>query len=265
MEIIIEESLAINIFVVYCILRFTAVVTRQKGRLYFLSSLCGAIIACAYPAFNISTILQYLILFCTIFLLNLISFKYENFKKFSINYAIILLSTFCLGGVCQALQSAVGTFPLFIVALLGGGLFISMGIVAKVLRHHNNLKKFTYSLILKDGGKVVKEEGYLDSGNVLYDSITNKPIILVTFDVFKKFYENIDYINARLQKINYSSIKNAHYIKINGIGKGTSILVFTIDELMLEDKYFKNVSLGLSFSGFEKSFGKNVLLHCDYA
>jgi len=56
-------------------------------------------------------------------------------------------------------------------------------------------------------------------------------------------------------------------MKINGIGKGTNMLIFTIDELTLEgqEKSFKNVSLGLSFSGFEKSFGKKVLLHCDYS
>jgi len=263
-RIIIEESLTINIFIIYCILRFVALLTRQKGRLYFLSALSGGIIACAYPAFNLYGILKYLVLFCTISIITLTSYKYLNIKKFLIDYVLILFSTFCLGGACLALQNAVGTYPLFIVAIVGGVLLLALGIMAKIVRHNNNLKKFTFKLILKDGDKVVEEEGYLDSGNVLYDSITNKPIVLVNFEVFQKFYSEVSYINARLQNINSRSIKNGHYIKINGVGKGTSMLVFTVDELLIENKYFKNVSLGLSFSGFEKSFGKNVLLHCDY-
>lgn len=264
MKVVIEESLTINIFVIYCILRFTAVFTKQKGRYLFLSSLFGAFIACAYPLLYLPQFVKYLMLFCTISLITLTSFKYQNFKKFLIDYSIILLSTFCLGGACLALQTAVGAFPVFIVAIVGGVLFITLAIVTKIVNHNNALKKFTYKLVIKDGGNVVEEEGYLDSGNVLYDSITKKPIVLVNFEVFKKIYQDVSYFNARLQNLNSSSIKNGHYIKINSVGRGTSMLVFTVDELVLEEKYYKNVSLGLSFSGFEKSFGKNVLLHCDY-
>lgn len=264
MKIIIEETLAINIFIIYCILRFTALLTRQKGRYLFLSSLFGSFIACVYPALNISEIIKYILLFATLSLVTLTSFKYISFKKYFVDFSIILLSTFMLGGVCLAISKAIGSFPLFVVAIVGGVLFIILSIITKIVRHNNTIKKFSYELVIKDGGKVVKEEGYLDSGNVLYDTFTNKPIVLVTFEVFKKFYKNVSYLDARLKKINSSSIKNAHYIKINGIGQGTSMLVFTVDEIMIENKYFKNVSLGLSFSGFEKSFGKNVLLHCDF-
>ena len=263
MKIILEESLAINIFVVYCILRLNGLITRQKGKLYFLSALCGAILACAVPAFNLKDSLKYLILFCSISLITLTSFKYINFKKFCLDYVILILLTFSLGGACLALQNAIGSFPLYVTALVCGGILILFNIVVKCVNRSNNLKKFTYKLILRDGDKLFEEEGYLDSGNVLYDSLTSKPIVLVNFDIFQKFYNDVSYLNARLQKID-SKIKNGHYIKVNGIGKGDSMLVFTIDELILENRYYKNVSLGLSFSGFEKSFGKNILLHCDY-
>ena len=265
MKIIIEETITINFFIIYCILRFTSFFTKQKGKFYLLSAFYGALISCAYPIFNINGILKYLVLICLLSLITVTSFEYKNFKKFLIDITIITLSTFLLGGVCLALQNAVGAFPVFIVAIIGLGLFTLLCLITKIVRHNNNLKNFTYKLKFVDGDNIVEEEGYLDSGNVLYDNITNKPIVLVNFEVFQKFYKDISYINARLQNINSSSIKNGHYIKINGIGKGTSMLVFTIDELILEDKYYKNVSLGLSFSGFEKSFGKNVLLHFDYA
>lgn len=265
MKIIIEESLTINFFIIFCILRFTALLTRQKGRFIILSSLFGASVACAYPIFNIDGIVKYLLLFFSLCLITITSFEYMGFKKYLLIFMIILLSTFCLGGACLALETAVGSYPLFIAAIIGIVLLGVVGLVTKALRRNNNNKKFTFKLTLKDGGNVVEEEGYLDSGNVLYDSITGKPIVLVNFDVFHKFYNDISYLDARLKKINSSSIKNAHYIKINSIGQGTSMLVFTIDELLIDGKFFKNVSLGLSFSGFEKSFGKNILLHCDFA
>ena len=109
---------------------------------------------------------------------------------------------------------------------------------------------------------MIYEEGYLDSGNVLYDTITKKPIILVTFDVFNKLYQNINYINALTKNFDKSIIKDGHFIKINGVGSGTSILVFTIDEMLINnDKSFKDVAVGLSFSSFDKSFGKKILLN----
>ena len=49
---------------------------------------------------------------------------------------------------------------------------------------------------------------------------------------------------------------------ISSVGGKGKILVFSVDEVKVgEDKVFKDVMLGLSFSGFEKSFGKNVLLN----
>ena len=116
--------------------------------------------------------------------------------------------------------------------------------------------------MLKDGDKIVYEEGYLDSGNVLYDSITKKPIILITFDVFNKLYQNINYINALTKNFDKSKVKDGHFIKINSITSGTSILVFTVDEIVLNsEKSFKDVAVGLSFSEFDKSFGKKILLN----
>lgn len=264
MKIVIEETLLVNFFVILCILKFTTFLTRQKVRLSFLSSLFGAVIGLIYPLFNVDGVLKYAVLFATLSLITLIAFPYSTFKKFCLDFTLLLLATFMLGGACLALAEAVGRFPVFVVAVVGIFVFTILGIVTKIVRRRNNNKKFTYKITFVDDKKVIEEEGYLDSGNVLYDSITNKPIVLVNFDVFSKFYRDVSYLDARLKNIKESSIKNAHYININGIGKGTSMLVFTIDQLILENKYYKNVSLGLSFSGFEKSFGKNVLLHCDF-
>lgn len=266
MEVVIEETLVINIFINFLLLKLTAFITKGKGRFFFLSSLFGSVISLVSPLFKMNFAIKLFLQIFTALLILLMAFKFKDIKNFIVKLAIFLLSTFAFGGCSLALENIVGKFPILIVCVVGLVVFLIVEIITKIINHQNCLKKFTYNLTLKDGDKVVCEEGYLDSGNVLYDTITKNPIILVNFDVFKKFYSNISYLSAVTKTLNSSSIKNGHYIKINSIGKGTTMLIFTIDELKIgEDKFYKNATLGLSFSGFEKSFGKNVLLHCDYS
>ena len=129
------------------------------------------------------------------------------------------------------------------------------------------IETFSYSVKIRLGEKEVEEEGYLDSGNMLYDPITKKPIILITYEVFSKFYKDINYLSAFLKNVDVNKIHNGHYIKINSIASGTNILVFTADKIEVKKeeflKSYENVAIGLSFSGFEKGCGRQVLLHSE--
>lgn len=267
MVIVIEFTLAINIFLNLLILKMVSFVLRKKTRLSILSSIIGGIFALIEPLWSLSPLLKVCLMICVSFIMILISFKYYNLKDFLLTLTLFLLSTFLFGGGCLAVEQTFGSFPFFVVAIIGLFLFAVVGLITKVVNHHRRMKKFTFNLTFIDGDKVIKEEGYLDSGNVLYDTITKKPIVLVTYDVFHKFYEDVSLMSLITKDFNSSSIKNGHYIKINSVGKGTSILIFTVDQLKVEgdERMFKNVALGVSFSGFEKSFGKNVLLHCDFS
>ncbi len=267
MQIVIEEVLIINFFLNFLILKITSFIVGNKSRLLCLSALIGSIFALIEPLWNFNAVIKVLYCLCVSMLIILISFKYKSFKEYFYIYLIHLFTTFLFGGGCFALEQVVGSYPIYIVAITGLALFSILAIIIKIIKQRKKRKNFTYKLTFKDGDKVIKEDGYLDSGNVLYDNITKKPIVLVNFDVFHKFYEDISYISFITKSFNESSIKNGHYIKINSVGKGTSILIFTVDELSVEgeEKSYKNVALGLSFSGFEKSFGANVLLHCDFS
>ena len=161
-------------------------------------------------------------------------------------------------------KNLIGSFPLFIVALVGVVIYWICAIINKIVFRQERRKGFVYKVKIKDKDVLLEEEGYLDSGNVLYDGISNKPIILINFDVFHRIYSQISLSKFLTKDYNLSSIKNGHYIKINTVGKGTTMLVFSVDEVVVgDDKSFSNAMLGLSFSGFDKSFGKSILLHCD--
>ena len=123
------------------------------------------------------------------------------------------------------------------------------------------IKSFTYDVLIKANGKEIKENGYLDSGNVLIDVITKQPIILINFEVFRQIYGDISLIKLISKSID-KKINGAHYIKLNSIGSGSNVLAFVVDEIVLNNQQsFKNPTLALTFSGFEKSFKANVLLN----
>ncbi len=266
MEVVIEETFFISFFLTFLILHIVSLILKMKLRFAVFSSIFSGLVCLAEPLYILTFYLKaFLILACGTIIL-LISFNFTSIKQFLLTFTVTVITTFLFGGGCFALKELIGDYPTYIVAVVGLGVFIATKILIKVVNHHRRVRKFTYNLVLKDGDKEIKEEGYLDSGNVLYDTITKKPIVLINFEVFSRLYENISRANLLTRDCVLSSIKNGHYIKINSIGKGTSILVFTVDKLKVEEgeKEFKNVCLGLSFSGFEKSFGKNVLLHSEF-
>lgn len=267
MEIIVELSLCINFLINAFILKSTALFVKQKARLWWLSAVLGAVVALIYPLFHLNVILKiFLALFLAVLMIT-ISFSYKSFKSFGVIFASFLGVSFVFGGGCYALQSVVGDLPLLIV--LAAASVIQIGAVL-VLKHRNkalHIDTFSYKVRLKLNDKIIDEEGYLDSGNMLYDPITKQRIVLISYDVFAKIYSGADYMNAFLKRVDTSKLRNGHYVKINTVASGTNILVFDVDsvEIAKDDNYRKldGVALGLSFSGFEKAFGKNVLLHSE--
>lgn len=264
MEVVFELSLCINLFLNSFILKLTGLVLKEKANLWFISALFGSIVSLLSPLFILSITTKIVLQVATSIIMVLISFKYKNLKKFVLIISIFVLVTFVFGGGCLALRETIGDFPLFVVAIVSSVLYFIIKTILRVQRKLNTIKNFTYKIVFKDNGKIIDEEGFLDSGNMLYDSITKKPIILINFDVFHKLYDNVSYLSVISKTFDEGSIKNGHYIKINSIGCGTRMFVFSVDEIKVgEDHSFNNVMLGLSFSGFEKSFGKKVLLHSE--
>ncbi len=267
MEIIIELSFCINFIINAFIIRLTGLFLKERARLWWLGAIIGAVIALILPLFHLSAIFTILIELFLASLLVAISFSFKKFKRFLIILASFIGITFIFGGGCYAFKEAFGQISLLCVLLVASIIDIVATMVLKWRNKTRIIDTFSYSVKFKLGEKEVEEEGYLDSGNMLYDPITKKPIILITYEVFSKFYQDINYLSAFLKNVDVNKLRNGHYIKINSIASGTNILVFTVDRLEVrkEDKVksYDNVAIGLSFSGFEKGCGRQVLLHSE--
>jgi len=269
MKILIELSLCINILINFFIIKCTSKCIDKKARFSFLSALIGAIVALIIPIFNVGIVANLMIQILLSLSMCLLSFEIKPFKKFLITYAIFFGFTFLFGGACYGVSNIFGQISLVcILGIVSIVYFISVFVLSyqnKIKR----LKQFSFKVALFSGDKVIEEEGFLDSGNVLYDPVTKKPIILITYDIFCKLKPEINYMTAYCKKVDPKTLTNGHYVKINTVASGTSILVFTADKVEIfegeKKKDFQNVSVGLSFSGFDKALGRKILLHREFA
>jgi stage II sporulation protein GA (sporulation sigma-E factor processing peptidase) len=263
MKIFVELTIFVSMSFNYFILKTTSLIARKQAKNIFLSSFLGSLVSLAYPLFCILTASKIILIFSLLVILMCLSFNFSSIKDFFQISCIFILTTFSFGGASIAIENVFGKISLFIILFGALFMFFLCKLVIKFQQRKNRIKDFSYVVKIKDNGKEIEEEGFLDSGNMLYDNITKKPVILISYDVFKKLYSQISMTKLLTKSIDKSSIKNGHYIRINSIGNNTSLLIFTIDQLEVNNICHEDVMVGLSFSGFEKSFGKNILLHSE--
>ena len=103
--------------------------------------------------------------------------------------------------------------------------------------------------------------GFLDSGNLLVDPLTQSPVILINFKVFHNLFKDLDVVDVLTRSHKLNSIKMAHYINFNTLNNEDKILVFQVDRIKMGDKYFENPILGLSLKNFNQAFGTDIILH----
>ncbi len=265
MIIEIEFSLFINLTINFFILFLTALFLKEKAKFIWLSALVGGIIAVILPLFALPSYAKLLTQVFVSVLLVSVSFNFKSFKRFCQIYSVFLGLSFLFGGGCYAISSTFGQLPLLVVLAICLVIFLVSKSIFKMRLRQKHIEDFSFKVKIFNDGKLVEEEGFLDSGNLLYDPITKKPVVLINFDIFKKLYENTNYLSAYLKKTDLTTLNNAHYIKLSTIASGTQILVFSVGKVDIcgngVTKEYKNMMLGLTFSGFERSFGKNILLH----
>lgn len=262
MKIIIELTLLVSFSCCIFVLSIVGKIVKAQPRLSFFGGLLGGIISLIYPLFNVTGVGLFVLFLSLTSCVNLLCFKFTTFKSYLEREILICLLTFLLGGSCFAIENFFGKVSLFGVVGISLVTYIIAKWVIKFRQRQDIIANFTYSVVLKDRGEELFLEGFLDSGNMLYDTITKKPIMLVDFEVFHKLYSNISYINILTKTFDEKRLTNGHYIKVNSLSAGASMLVFSIEEATIGDRRrVKEPMLGLSLSGFEKSFGKSVLLH----
>ena len=171
----------------------------------------------------------------------------ENFsiKKISLFLLVFLSFTFLIGGFC-----------FFIIYLLGGEIYslvnltynlpISLGVLSiligiyvyflvsliKIFYKKQRIETFNYKIKLKANNKKIVLSAYLDSGNLLQEPDSGKPIIIINSKIFLKlFKDKVTLVDCVLNNLNKKI--EGKYIKFNTIGKSGNLFVFSPNSIEL--------------------------------
>lgn len=203
-----------------------------------------------------------------------IAFNEKKLKKIFLNFIVFFCLTIILGGL--VLVVILNLFP---SATLSNGTlvydgFLPIGIFAlfvtiffklifdsfKAIKKRGVNAKFEYKVKLSHLDKEIFLQGFLDSGNLLVDKQSLKPISIICFSAFKKLLNlsNQDFLLGKYK------LNNSRLVYVDTIISKDKILVFEADlkiDVEGKIKIKQNALIGLSCRNFKNFFNCEVLLN----
>jgi len=258
MKIYLDLVFFLNFVFDFLLLITTSYILKRNVRLrkIFLGSLIGSVsIFLLFIKLNSFVLFLFKIIISVLMIL--VSFGFKNIRYTIKNFIYLYTTSIVLGGVLYFLNIQFsyknegliffhdGLSINFIVFI-----FLFPIILYIYIRQIRDLKEqvnthYRVDLTLDDG-KVLKMNGFLDTGNQLVDPYSNRPVILV-------YTKEIDFSYSKGILVPFSTLND------KGIIKCVKIPLLTID-----DKYvFHDVLVGLSTAPFQID-GVNLILHNSY-
>lgn len=238
MKVYLDLVMILNFFIDFILLLTVSIVLKRKVNIkrIILGAFVGGI-SILFLFFNINSFLLFIFKLIISILMVIITFKYENIKYTLINILYLYITSIILGGFLYLLNIEFSYKQVGII-FINNGLsinFIILIIISPIILYiyikQNKLLKYTYSnyydVELIKNNKSYKYIGYMDSGNVLVDSLTNKKVIL---------------IDKRKILFNIKEFRLIPYMGVNGMNM---IKVVKIDKLIFNNKEYDNVLLGI--------------------
>ena len=264
----IEYVIIDNLIIDYLLLKTTMVSSRVKTsklRL-FLSSVIGTIVAVIMPFFKMSNGFLILLKLNLALIMVIISGEFLSLKKILISYGFFLAFTFLFGGIL------IGVFYLADVDYvlyfsINYDSFMPVGIsvlivyvgakftiyLVKNLLKSRDIEPFIRPCAIIVNGKKYKLNGYIDSGNRLFDKSSGLPIVVISKRMFDK-------INSQESKL---FLKSSMVIDtVNGI---SVMQIYVLDKLLIyngeRENIINNVMIGKSEFNFESDGNYDLLLN----
>lgn len=238
MKVYLDLVMILNFFIDFILLLTVSIVLKRKVNIkrIILGAFVGGI-SILFLFFNINSFLLFIFKLIISILMVIITFKYENIKYTLINILYLYITSIILGGFLYLLNIEFSYKHVGII-FINNGLSINFMIliiispaILYIYIRQNKLLKYTYSnyydVELIKNNKSYKYIGYMDSGNVLVDSLTNKKVIL---------------IDKRKILFNIKEFRLIPYMGVNGMNM---IKVVKIDKLIFNNKEYDNVLLGI--------------------
>lgn len=187
--------------------------------------------------FNINSFVLFLFKLIISILMILITFGFRSIKYTLINLLYLYMSSIILGGFLYLLNlefsykhigiiffnNGLSINFIFLILFSPVILYIYIKQTKKLRYNYSNY----YNIEIYNKNKKYKYTAYMDSGNVLTDSITGKPVIL---------------IDKRKLLFNIKEFRLIPYMGVNG---SSIIKVIKIEKLVFNNKEYNNILLGI--------------------
>ena len=269
MEVYLEDSLVNNFLLITLVLFLGAFILKikvSKTKFICVAFLCTTLNVFSESFkldFKIYLLIKIIIISIVIILLS----RKITLKKFNLYFlCFICVSIFMVSLINFISRCFRINFSLFYIENAKILLFcwlISLFIVCVInsISKINKISQFYYQIEITKNKNKFKATAYLDTGNILTDNISGKPVVIVDFLVLNKLLPKISFEDFILSKIKDEFGYYINYRTISGIGK---IFIFKPDrvELVRNKKKIKlDIVLGVTIKGFEKGSDFNALLN----
>lgn len=238
MKIYLDLVMILNFFIDFILLLTVSVILKRNIKItrIMLGAFIGGI-SIIFLFLNINSFYLFLFKIIISIVMVLITFKYKNIKYTLINLLYLYTSSIILGGFLYLLNLEFSYKHIGIIFYNNGLsinfiflLIFSPFILYIYIKQIKNLKynySNYYNIELYYNNKKYKYTAYMDTGNVLIDSLTKKSVILI--DKRKLLFD----------------IKEFRLIPYTSINGESMIKVVKLDKLIFNNKEYNNVLLGI--------------------
>lgn len=167
----------------------------------------------------------------------LVTFGFHNFKEFFDEIFYLFILSFILSGTLYLFYNN-GLYNYFILIIL---FVIVCFLYIKQMKKFKTNYSNNYKVDIYIKNKKYALNGYLDTGNKLYDPYHNRPIILID--------KRIPYQLEEIIYVPYTSLNNKSIVKC-----------LKTDKIIINNKIYRNYLVGLSNIKF-KIDNVNCILH----
>ena len=275
MAVYVEDIFLDNFVIDLIILFITGKLLRLKLSVLrlVLGAVCGVFFVVLNLVFGLSGILLIVFKLCCGFLIVCTAFKTYSFKKLMLCFCTFLIVTFLMGGALLMFASALGntiisetgeifydvSLPMWLVLSTICILFFTFMQIWRHIKKSTLKSEFVFDATLTNCEKQICVKAFMDTGNLLLDPISKKPVIFITYNNFKKLF------NVSLEEIMLKNSKSVRYIKTGSINASSDILVVNLEKLTLKQNkktyLFNDIPLGLTFKKLEKQLNCSLLLN----
>lgn len=282
MEVYIEDVILDNLIIDFLILLLTAKLLRKNIRYYrlIIASLIGVLFTILNVVVTIKGLSLFLYKFILALLMVIVAYGEKKIKKIILNYITFIFVTLIVGGGCFFICFNYGVIVMGQDGTISYQLALPLGIIVgvimlisfflfqifEVIKRKAEISNFVYKATLCHNNRQIHLTAFLDTGNTLIDPITNKPVLFITYDNFKKLFKSVYLQEIFLKKIP-KELKDGHYIDAYFMSKKSKILVFTLENIILHQNKFKyvikNASVGVTFAKLNENLNCGLLLNSD--